>query len=51
MTYFLHLDLDYSVAQTPASCVAGLQVYAATTGFSNQSHQNPKVGIGPAKDH
>lgn len=33
MTFDLHIGIDYSGAQTPASRLAGLQVYSATTGL------------------
>lgn len=33
MTFQLHIGIDYSGAQTPTSCLAGLQVYAASTGL------------------
>jgi hypothetical protein len=33
MTFHLHIGIDYSGAQTPTSRLAGLQVYAATTGL------------------
>lgn len=33
MTFDLHIGIDYSGAQTPTSRLAGLQVYAATTGL------------------
>ena len=32
MTFHLHIGIDYTGAQTPTSRLAGLQVYAATTG-------------------
>lgn len=33
MNFSLHIGIDYSGAQTPTSRLAGLQVYAATTGL------------------
>ena len=53
VTFQLHIGIDYSGAQTPTSRLAGLQVYAATTGLPERvttpAAPESKVGIGLGK--